>query len=449
MELKMANLADKIKKALEDGRSGQYVRKSPYERFGLKKNPFRQDNQDMDIMAADLHIMREDVLVDFAVKLGNAIRLFEQDQDSRFRHFLVHGLRGGGKSRLAQEFHRDWANFGFNEFETAYSCLSRWKDPTEPRGPYEASNSTLATYERFLDHIRRMDKALIVFLDDIDLMVTGHPAIPRLNQFIQEIEEAALHGVIVIGFLGSLTLTVLMDLDQQRNTRDFYACFSPDHFFYPVFSTNEIRRLIQQRLDVVRLPTGLFSSKAIDRIANHSLGLPAVALRLATACLDELIIQDAEKVTAAMADFVIKQLGYDQAAKLVQAIDTPADEEISSFLTLKRREIIASILDHQTREKFFFPPTEVDGLRSSDLADQFAVNLSTMNYHLKPLTSSSSIPILRTKDDAHDGRSKIYYVDWQSPVAAAVEIVTVFHRLTQERFHIAPEALLIARREVL
>ena len=280
-------------------------------------------------------------------------------------------------------------------------------------------------------------------------MVTGHPAIPRLNQFIKEIEEAAPFGVIVIGFMGSLTLTVLMDLDQQRNARDFYGCFSPDNFFYPVFSTNEIRRLIYLRLDVVRRPTDLFSSRAIDRIAIHSLGLPAVALQLATACLDELIIQDGEKVTVATADSVIKQLGYESAVKLVETLTTPSNEEITSFLTTKRREIIASILAHQTREQFFFPPTEVDGLRSSDLADQFAVNLSTMNYHLKPLTSSSPIPILKTKDDAHDGRSKIYYVDWQSPMAVAVEIITVFHRLKQERFHIAPEALLIARRDVL
>ncbi|MFW9777252.1 MAG: hypothetical protein ACFFE8_00280 [Candidatus Heimdallarchaeota archaeon] len=444
----MANLADKIKKALEDGRSGQYVKKSPYERFGLKYNPFRQNIQDMEPLTADLHIVREDVSVDFAVKLGNAIRLFEQDQSSRFRHFLVHGLRGGGKSCLARQFHRDWANFGFNEFKTLYSCLSDWSDPTELTGPYDASKSTLATYEEFLDQIRRMDKALIVFLDDIDFMITGNPAIPRLNQFMQEIEAAAPHGVILIGFLGSLTLAVLLELDQQSAARDFYGCFSPDHFFYPVFSTNEIRRMIQQRLQVVRRPTDLFSSRAIDHIASHSLGLPAVALRLATACLDELIIQDQEKVTAAVSNFAIKQLGYEAAVRLVEVLDTPADEEVTSVLSLKRREIIASILDHQTRERFFFPPTEVDGLRSSDLADQFAVNLSTMNYHLKPLTSSIPIPILRAKDDAHDGRSKIYYVDWQSPVTAAAEIITVFHRLTQERFHIAPEALLITRREV-
>jgi hypothetical protein len=393
--------------------------------------------------------VREDVLVDFAVKLGNAIRLFEQDQNSRFRHFLVHGLRGGGKSCLAQQFHRDWANFGFNEFQTLYSCLSKWSDPTELTGPYDASKSTLATYEQFLDKIRRIDKALIVLLDDIDFMITGNPAIPRLSQFMQEIEDAAPHGVILIGFLGSLTLAVLLELDQQRNARDFYSCFSPDHFFYPVFSINEIRRLVQRRLHVVRRPTDLFSSRAIDLIASNSLGLPAVALRLATACLDELIIQDEEKVTAAVVNFVIKHLGYEAGVKMIEVLDTPVDEEVISFLSLKRREIIASILDHQTGERFFFPPTEVDGLRSSDLADQFAVNLSTMNYHLKPLTSSLPIPILRTKDDAHDGRSKIYYVDWKSPVTAAAEIITVFHRLTQERFHIAPEALLITRREVL
>ena len=35
----MADVTDKIKEALQAGRSGQVSRKTPYERFGFQQNP--------------------------------------------------------------------------------------------------------------------------------------------------------------------------------------------------------------------------------------------------------------------------------------------------------------------------------------------------------------------------------------------------------------------------
>jgi hypothetical protein len=109
----MSRLADRIKKALEEGRSGQFVKKSPYERFGFKQNPFRLD---VDLLDPDFQIAREEVLLEFALQVGNAIRLFEEDILAPFRHLLVHGLRGSGKSSLARRFHREWDQVGFQDY---------------------------------------------------------------------------------------------------------------------------------------------------------------------------------------------------------------------------------------------------------------------------------------------------------------------------------------------
>jgi hypothetical protein len=197
----------------------------------------------------------------------------------------------------------------------------------------------------------------------------------------------------------------------------------------------------------VRKPTDLFSTKALDVIADYSMGLPPIALKIATACLNELIIQNLEKTTASVVNSVVNQMGFQNAVALIESMDKDEEEDPITILTPKRRDIITAILGHQIREHFFFPATGVDGLRSSDLAEFFGVNLSTMNYHIKPLTQTTPLPILEAKDDVHDARSKIFCVNWDSPIATAVEILTVQYKLRQERFNVKDQSILIQRRE--
>jgi hypothetical protein len=212
--------------------------------------------------------------------------------------------------------------------------------------------------------------------------------------------------------------------------------------------------LLLQRLKVARTPTDIFTVKAIDLIADHSLGLPTVALKLATACLNDLVIRneegkDSNKVTFSIVTSVIGQFGYDTAIKLVESIDHSPDEElgeeIQSLITPKRREIIAEIFNHQIQEQFHYLPIGI-GLRSSDLAERFAVNLSTMNYHLKPLITASPISLLEAKDNIHDTRSKIFSINWDSHISYTLEILTVYHRLQKRQYHIHPKTILLSRR---
>lgn len=427
----MTKLADKLREALKAGRSGQLAQQSPYSRFGLSHDPFRLD---VDPASPDFLLTREQVLLEFAIQIGNAIRLFDEDPASPFRHLLAHGLQGCGKSFLARHFDREWTQIGFQDYQTLYTDLSTWKEPLD--------------YEEFLKQIGFIEKPLIIFVDCLDFIITGTPAIPRVREFMGDIEARARHGVIIIGFVNSLTLTVLLDDEYKILSRIFLSYFNPEHFFFPVFSKNEIIELLSQRLKVARSPTELFSSKALELIADHSLGIPTVALQLASACLNELIVQAKHKATVPIVTTVITQGGYIDALRLVESIDHEVDEDMASIITPKRRKIIAIILSHQLRERFFFPPTGIDGLRSSDLAELFGVNLSTMNYHLKPLSSSDSTPILEVKDDALDARSKIFYVNWQSHMASALEIITVYHRLQQARYNIQPATILSSRRKV-
>ena len=87
------------------GRSGQFPHISVYERLGFpSSNPFPLE---VDLNDSLFFIEREDVFEKFAGKLGNAIHLFEQDPASQYRHLLVHGLRGTGKSTIAQQFAKE------------------------------------------------------------------------------------------------------------------------------------------------------------------------------------------------------------------------------------------------------------------------------------------------------------------------------------------------------
>ncbi|MFX1516922.1 MAG: hypothetical protein ACFFC6_11465 [Promethearchaeota archaeon] len=439
---RMTKLADKIKEALKAGRSGQLAKRTVFERFGFPHDPFQQK---VDPNNPDFYVAREEVLLDFAIQVGNTIRLFEEDPLSPFRHLLAHGLRGSGKSHLARHFDREWDQIGFQDYTTIYTDLSFWREPVADQ--FSSSTKTIETYESFLQNIKLVDKPLIIFIDDLDYTITGTPAIPRARQFMADIEARAENGVIIIGFVNSIALTVLLEANQKLLARDFLSYFNPEYFFFPVFSKTEIRRLITQRLTIARNPLGLFSAKAIETIANFSLGIPIVALQLASDCLEEIIIQDITKVTARIANTVVNEKGYNLAVDLVESVGEDTSEETVSLLTPKRRDIIAAILGHQLQERFFFPTTGVDGLRSSDLADFFAVNLSTMNYHIKPLTSTLPVPILEAKDDIHDARSKIFYVKWNSVMAHALELIIVHQRLTQEKYNIDPNTIFLSRRE--
>ncbi|MFX0174168.1 MAG: AAA family ATPase [Candidatus Hodarchaeota archaeon] len=439
----MTQLADKIKEALEAGRSGQFAKKTPYERFGFKQNPFRLK---IDPDELELQIAREDVLLEFAVQVGNAIRLFEEDLVSPFRNMLAHGLRRCGKSFLARQFVREWDQIGVQDYKTIYTNLSEWREPIELQEEFGSSTKTLETYENFLKKIKILEKPLIIFIDNLDYTITGTPAIPRIRQFLGDIEKFGHHGFIIIGFVNSLTLTVLQDPEHKILAHNFLSLFNPEYFFFPIFSRAEIRRLIIQRIKTARSPTELFSAKAIELIADHCLGLPTIAMQIASACLNELIAQNIVKVTTKVVKAVLSQLGYIDAVKLVESVIEGTDEETTSLITPKRKDIITAILSHQLRERYFFPPTGVEGLRTSDLAELYGVNLSTMNYHIKPLASSFPVPILETKDDIHDARSKIFFINWQSHMSNALEIITVYQQLNQTQYHITPKAILSPRR---
>ena len=215
-----------------------------------------------------------------------------------------------------------------------------------------------------------------------------------------------------------------------------------------MFSKTEVRQLLTKRLRDVRKPIDLFSVKSLEVIADYSMGLPTIALKIASACLHELITQNLERVTSSLVMNVINQSGFRNAVSLIDSLDRTVAEDSVSILTPKRRDIVISILQHQTRERYFFPPTGADGLRISNLAQQFGVNLSTINYHIKPLTQTEPLPILESQDDVHDARSKIFKVDMKTPIASALEILTVYHKLQPERYHVSTHAIQVEHTEV-
>lgn len=448
----MSKLAEKLREALKAGRSGQVDAKSPFERFGFSHDPFlmKVDPSDPAFLVA-----REDVLLNFARQVGNAIRLFEEDSRTPFRHLLVHGLQGCGKSFLARHFNREWDQIGFQDYDTLYADLSIWREPLEIQESLDSPTQTFQTYEQFLRQITLVEKPLIIFVDSLDYTITGTAAIPRFREFLADILRQAQYGVIIIGFMQSLTLAVLSEADYVSTSHSLFAYFNPQFFFFPVFSKSEITQLLTQRIKLARSPIEVFTPRVIEIIADHSLGIPTVALQLASDCLHELVVHDLNKATVRTLEPLIRRLGYDAVVQLVNSLDSNSDEEeITSLITPKRREIIALILCQQHRERFFFPTTGEDGLRSTFLARELGVNLSTMHYHLKPLTSTFPLPILETIDDVHDARSKIFTVNWKSPIprwksylASVLEILTVYHRLSPRKYDIKPSTILLARRE--
>lgn len=437
--LTLPDVTDKIKEALRAGFSGETSFQNPYKRLGLPANPFHRKQAESDEHS---FIVREDVLVNLAMHLGNAIRLFESDFSSPFRHLLTHGLRGCGKTTQALHFTEQWSDFGFRNYEILYENLSTWIDPNELRESFSSSSKSLKTYKRFLNNIAHVTKPLIILFDDFDYALTGTSAIPRFRNMFADIEARAPNGVIIIGIVNSLTLTTIQNPQSDHISRSLFSQFNPDHYFFPVFSKTEIRQLLNSRLRDARRPTQLFTIKALELIADFSMGIPTSALKMGSACLNELIVGDLEKVDSNIALKVIEQSGFSQAAKLVESMDGTDEDDPIHLLTRKRLDVIDLILNHQIRERYFFPPTGIDGLRISDLAQEFGVNLSTMNYHVKPLTQTEPIPILQSKEGITDARSKILRISWKTPIADALEIITVSRKLTSTRYHVTDQAII-------
>ncbi len=440
---KSSDLADKIAQKLRAARSGEISIKSPYERLGFSGDPFLID---VDLNDPKYLVEREDVFLQFAERLGLAIHAFEEDRDSNFRHLLSHGLLGTGKSSLALHFVKNSKYFGFGDFEVIYTDLDTWKADLEVRNQYDNPSTSLEKFDNFLRNLAPITKPVIIFIDNMDRMVVGGPEIPRAREFFAEVKLHATHGFIVIGFILSMTLSVLQETDEQAQARAFLTFFNPGHFFFPVFSKYEIQELLLQRLNIVKRPVGIFTPNALTLIADYSFGVPRVALNLASDCLNHIIVEGLDRVTSKTVKDVLNNSGYNLATRIVESITREEENELTVLLTSKRREIVSKVLGHQLRERFFFPPTEMDGLRSSDLAEHFGVNLSTMNYHLKPLSKTYPVPLLRTKDDLTDARSKIFYIDWQTHIATALEIIVIYQRLAADKYNIKPETILISQR---
>ncbi len=156
--LNLPDVTNKIKEALQAGFSGQTDLENPYKRLGLPTNPFQHKLAESDEHSV---VIREDVLIGFAKQIGYAIRLFEGDPSSPFRHLLTHGLRGCGKTTSILHFTDQWSEIGFRNYQIIYENLSNWIEPSEFRETYSASNKSLKTYKRFLNDIANVSKPLI------------------------------------------------------------------------------------------------------------------------------------------------------------------------------------------------------------------------------------------------------------------------------------------------
>ncbi|WP_455140185.1 hypothetical protein [Candidatus Hodarchaeum mangrovi] len=435
------SLFQKLRDDLRRSSSGQLHRKSSYELFGFERDPFLSPR---DLFGENLFIERDMVLSDLVKTLGACcFSHFQADSSSPFRHLLLHGLRGSGKSSMVQFLTRNWDQIDLHGFKSVYVDLFSWQAPFNLDGEILSSDASPINYDRFLTSLASFTTPIILFVDGIDLTLTGSFAIPRLSELFQALNSRLPHGFIFVGLMSSLGLASL-----SPDLRQYLFSYFSDFFFYPVFSRLELRDLLLKRMAGARSPFELFSSKTLDLIIENSFGLPHLALFLAKVCLDRLILlkrfEGTDKLTASLTSRILEEYHFSVAKQLIESIDS--EDESDSFiamLTPKRKEILAAVLFEQYRARNFFSDARVDGLRNSELADMFLVNLSTMNYHLKPLLLSK---LLSEGKHPQDYRSKLLTFEWDSPIAFAAEIFIVYHHLRDKVFALEPAALLLSRR---
>jgi DNA-binding transcriptional ArsR family regulator len=231
-------------------------------------------------------------------------------------------------------------------------------------GTYLVGTELLETYERKEDDEEYLESYFDVFLRETDFINIQYVIIDEadavadyLQDFIRRIHEAAgafkQHPAIVVGLHLSGWLSLPSEFREQI----------ADQIWLGPLPEEEVVEILLKHLAWAKGKTAVepFHEKALWRLAQRSLGLPGLAIKLARLVLHESLAREASPVDAALIDEVANAYGFGAAEAVTRS-------ELSEDQT--RTVVVHHIVKRPM------------GISSSGLASVTQISRTTVNYHL-------------------------------------------------------------------
>ncbi|MFX0065392.1 MAG: hypothetical protein ACFFC7_24745 [Candidatus Hermodarchaeota archaeon] len=408
----MSEFDDWANKLLEQGYEQKLDLTHPYEYYGFMGDPF---NRDLPVIQKEA--FQTPPWGEVLVQIGSALRNKEEENSNINWHLLVIGPTGCGKTtfakRLAQlnEPNSD-SHLGF------YLDPAQWVDSInfnpfrilseEPEIQISDYIRAVLSYDTWLGNLSRDPQLLTslkatktLLIDNIGLLCGKNTQLPLFESFQHDLESFTETKHLIVGFIRKNEWVYLKNNYKDRTIQNFLGAFHPEKIFLPPFSTDDLIKLLQRRLTLVckegKKDLSPFTHETLLTIAENSLGIPEIALKLAEDVLRYWVsAAKREKIHREdVEDFTIAQQ-IPLAKKLIQGFD----------LSPKRLDILLEVLSSTAESNII--GKEAPGITNKVIAQKFGMQMSAISYHLKHLAEEH--PILVRRPDPNDARSQLYYV---------------------------------------
>ncbi|MFX0065393.1 MAG: hypothetical protein ACFFC7_24750 [Candidatus Hermodarchaeota archaeon] len=398
--------------------------KKPYALYGFSVNPF---NPNMPLELPETMVPSKEWLSPpsgFLIRIGSSIQEFKRSYDTikddlgRGYHLLAYAPTGYGKTTLAkvitkQQRMRNKDNIDSREhaiFVNVADWLSEDPDALKPQLNYRKWSEEFFT--RIQEQKWQTHDIVLLIIDNLALLSGKTPDIPHIENFLEDFYTETKKCPLIVGFMKTsewLYLKQLTDVD----SRHFLEFFQSSKVQLNPFSYNEIEKLLVKRLQATKTEKTSsdllhpFSQSILRHISNHSLGIPQIALTLASRSLAKWALEDNKhKMEKGDIDTLIRSSYLDLATRLVKGKEK---------LPRKQMDVLWEVFLNTIESRLM--PQRLSGVTNKAIASKFGVRMSAISYHFKQLTDRT---LLRSRSDPNDARSQLYYI--QEPIFTGLEI---------------------------
>lgn len=428
----MSDLQRIIQKSFVRGWKKGQEELEPFTILNLQKDPFAPD---LPLVNEKTYYADANLIADLVSRIGAASREhFKEDSSNETFNLLLTGPTGVGKSLFAKMTARTLSNMddlpGVGKCTSTVLDTGAWiRTPIANDDLRRVAN--LKAYEEWLSQIESSESpehqvvrdSAILFIDNISFASGFGLGLPFAERLLQDLEAYSERRPLIMGVLNTVELLFLRSQTSAASVNDFLQLFQPRPLRLPLFSSKAIHQMLQLRLEAVTSVSNPFPNESLEKIANCSLGLPELAMKLSRECMHEAVTWNEETVSSQMVQKIITNQGYDTALTMLQgeAATKLTDERKSSFLSRKKLEILRAILFNDIKYQFT-GDREYRGTTSTQLAETLNRELSTISYHIRGLTTEwKPHPFLLSQRDESDSRSTRYFL--VSPLRNVVELL--------------------------
>ncbi|MFX1520360.1 MAG: helix-turn-helix domain-containing protein [Promethearchaeota archaeon] len=339
--------------------------------------------------------------------IGSRIRNFARQvgkySENKGKAILLIGPDGIGKTTLVRKF----VEILGNATPSIRATYRRICKQASTLGTQPNDEDLLISTAGFEGAIRRIDIAEteIFILDDADILCGDIPRI--LDEISQNIETHHINILII----SPSTYKWLV-----KNDSDVLRQYILRLIEMEPYEKEDIIELLKRRIEYFKDENGLypFTQESLEKIADHSLGLPRLALKLADGCF--LDFKGIDEIDKEDVDRQAKEQNFVTAKKIAEGNEEYWGGTTGEVLA----ELAISLSPIEQQEKL----TEKEGTSSAELVERVSPSSqSTTSYHLKKLVKGG---IVRTKKV---GRNQIYTLS--TPIRNAVELALMSGKYLQ------------------